>query len=150
MTWSYNDQLASSKDQVRSLIGDTNENSQQMTDEAIAIWLAQAGDNVFLAASLAARSLSASYSRRSEVKIDGLTVKFQEIAKQYRDLAAQLKEMSRDGVAALGSPVIGGISLSEMDSVDEDEDRTPSRVKVGMHDIEYNTPEIDRYKHGTQ
>ena len=149
MTWSYNDQLATDKDKVRALIGDTNENSQQVTDEAIAVWLSQTGDNVYLAASLAARGLSASYSRRSEVKIDGLHVKFQEIAGQYRDLAAQLKEMSRDGLASLGAPVIGGISQSAMDGVDEDTDRTPSRVKVGMHDIENNTPEIDRYKHGT-
>ena len=144
MAWTYNDQLATDKDKVRALIGDVNVNDKQVTDEAINVWVTEVGGNIYTAASIIAQGLSGLYARRAEIQIDGLKVKFIERAKHYRALAIQIRETGKLKAGSLGTPVVSGVSLGEMDSVDEDTDRFESRIKFGMHDFPLTVEVIDR------
>lgn len=94
MTWSYDDALAAAKDRVRIMIGDVDETSPLLSDEAIAMYvpggtlgqsserLAAAECAVAIAARLATRAISISEG--------GSSVNWGDVAKRYRDLADQL------------------------------------------------------------
>lgn len=81
MTWTYSgDPSSSSRDRLRFLIGDTDPDDPQITDEEVAAQLTISGGPVVAAAALA-RSLSAKYSRKIDKSIDGLSISFSQLAK---------------------------------------------------------------------
>lgn len=71
MTWSYsNDPSDSDKDQVRFLIGDTDENEQLLADEEIN-FLVGKHDSIWGACAEACESIAAQYSKRADVGLSG-------------------------------------------------------------------------------
>jgi hypothetical protein len=130
MTWSYDASLASDKDKVRLYIGDTDTNSQLVTDEAIEQMLADFG-SVHLAAAALADGLAARFSRTSNITIDGASFSGGSRAAEYRALALRLRQTAGTLPGGLGTPYVGGVSRSEMDSVEADEDR-PEAFREGQ------------------
>lgn len=132
MTWTYDgtpgtDTDAERRDAVRLLVGDTDTNDQLVTDEEITFALDQADDNVYAASGTIARSISALYSRRADTSIEGVSVSYSQRASQYEALAVKLERDAKRKGAALGTPTAGGISISEMDSAEDNDDRpTPA------------------------
>lgn len=123
--------MAIDTDTVRLLIGDTDASDQILTDDQIDAISALYGDT-YQAAAGAADAIAARYARRISMSVDGASVNYSDLSRQYRDLATRLRVQ---GTAQGVTPFVAGISISEMDSVDTDPDRNPSRFKVGMSDF---------------
>lgn len=144
MTFTYTDPTASSKDEVRFLIGDTNSAGHLIEDEEIgylyAKWFSLYGTVEYVAA-MAAESLAAKFARESNYSADGVSVSLANLAQQFRDLAASLRERSMDSLVG-GTPDAGGISPYEgydPEIVDKD-------FGTGMHD----NPEAGRQNYGSR
>jgi hypothetical protein len=127
----------SDKDRVRLLIGDTNVSAPRFTDEEIEAALVDAG-GVYAASADLLESLAAKYATTVDLSVDGFSTRsggiydaFFKLAARYR-AQAPLKE-----AGGLGSPVVDGISLGEIEAVASNPDRTPSAF---THDMLTNPP----------
>lgn len=136
MTWSYDTSLATAKDQVRFQIGDTDTNSQLVSDEEIDATLTAQGDSVVRSSIAIAEALAAKFARLASTSIEGLSVDFRSVAENYRMLASRLRADASASAALAPRAFVGGISKSTMDGVDADTDRNPSRIKVGFTDYD--------------
>lgn len=124
------------RDAVRFLVGDTDTDDQQVTDEAIAFALAQtgngiygAGNGIYGAGAIIARAIAASYARKVSISGDGLSQQFAQRQKHYADLAAALEKQAREGVAgAAPVPFAGGTTVGLTT------DSPEVLFFVGMHD----------------
>jgi len=132
MTWSYDPSNIGTAnesnrlDSVRSLIQDTDVQSQQLQDEEILFHLSQASDDIYLASAIACDSLALKYARYGNTSIDngGIDVDFNEVAKSYRVMASQMRKQSqKTGISGIGVPRAGGISKDAMKTVYQNEDR---------------------------
>lgn len=133
MAWTYSTSLATDKDRVRLYIGDTDTSNQLFSDEEIEALLTVNDDDVFETSAQLAESLAAKYARYNTLKIDSFSINYKERADQYSELAKRLRASAGSVAGAYASPVVTGISISEMDSVREDTDRNPSRFEIGKH-----------------
>lgn len=132
MVWSYSSPDASDTDAVRFLIGDTNTTQQQLSNEEIA-YILTIQSNVIRAAAFAAKTIAAKYSREVGSSIESVRVFAADKFKHYMELAnSLLAEAASSTSDGLGLPLIGGISISEIASVEEDTDRVKSAFKKGM------------------
>lgn len=129
MTWTFDDAPGTStaagrRDAVRSKIGDVDTNDQQISDEQIAFALDQASDDIYIASVISARTIAALYARRVDTDAEGLSARFSQRRDAYLQLAKALEvEAKKYGSVGLGVPLVGGVKISEMDSVEEDDDR---------------------------
>jgi hypothetical protein len=146
MTWTYGGApgtttSATRRDAVRLLVGDTDTTDQQVSDEEIAFALSQTSDDIYNAGALMCRALAGKYSRLVDTSIESVSSSYSQRAKQYSELAVRLvKEGKRLGSVGLGVPVAGGMSISEMESVEDDLDRVPSAFRVDQFS---NPPRFD-------
>lgn len=130
-------------DELRLLIGDTNNNSLQFSDAEIDYFLAQ-NDNVYTAAAAAAWSLTAKYSRDIGSAIESVRIFAQDRFDQYTRLATSLERQAKKlGTDPLGVPVVSGISEATMRGVVSDSDRVDSKFKQGMFDNPPNSSDDD-------
>lgn len=128
MTWTYDGApgsgtAAQRRDTVRLLIGDTDTNDQQITDEEIAYFLGQANDRPYYAAVSAARAIAASYARLVDNSLDQSSVSLSQLQTHYAQLATRLEKEAKTKGSALGLPSAGGISRDAMKTADDVEDR---------------------------
>lgn len=136
MTWTYGGtpgttSAATRRDAVRLLIGDTDTTDQQVTDEEIAFGLLQASDDVYAAGSIMCRAISGRYSRLVDSSVESVSSSYSQRAAQYAELASRLtKDGKKFGSSGLGVPDAGGISISDMVSVDTDPDRVPGAFRI--------------------
>jgi len=146
VTWTYDgapgiDTAAARRDAVRVLVGDTDTNDQQATDETIAFFLSQAANDVYSAAALTARSIAGTYARYVDTDFEGVSTKYSQRRDNYYELATRLdRQAKKFGSVGLGVPVAGGISISEIDSVEEDDDRPDPFFRRRQF---RNPPELD-------
>lgn len=131
MTATYDPTLPTDKDLVRLYISDTDAANAEFQDEAIEAILTIEGSPLLAAARLA-DSLAAQYSSRSDLTIDGFSIKFSDRAEAYRDLADSLRASAAAGSGGLAAPVITGVSLSAMQSVASNTDRPPNKFELDM------------------
>lgn len=131
MTWSYLPSLATDKDRVRLKIGDTDTTSQLFSDEEIEALLTDNGDDVFETAAQLCDALATKYARRGNLRIDDFSIDFKSRAEHFAALADQIRQQAANSPGQFGAPIVGGISISEMESVRDDTDRVPSRFEVG-------------------
>lgn len=98
---------------IRVLLGDTDESDLILSDDMIAIYatggsLAQPSE--YLSAAMAATAIAAKFARRAvSLTAGGMTVKLDDMAKRYRELAIHLREV--DAAAASGE---GLFDIAEM------------------------------------
>ena len=125
--------MAVDTDLVRLLVGDTDPDNQLFTDDQVTA-LTASYSSASLAAAAVADALAGKFSRSVTFSVSGLTIQNSQKSANYRLLAQRLRAnaiLTDDG--ALGASVLG-TSKSEMDAVDDNLDRAPSRFKVGMSD----------------
>lgn len=129
MTWTYSGNPgASNQDAVRFRLGDTDSARPLLSDEEIAYLLASTSNVVLQAAATGARQLSAKFGRMPNVSIDGFTVDYGALARQFSELADTLDdEDKRSGEGVTG--YAGGISIADMAAVSADTDRPRSVVR---------------------
>jgi len=136
MTWTYTgtpgqDSAAERRDAARLLVGDTNTNDQQVSDEEIAFYLSEASNNTYRAAAIAAQGLAAKYARSVDTAFEGVRSSYSQRATHYKQMALQL-EAKAVSAGGLGMPSAGGISISEIERVDNDTDRVKPVFKQGQ------------------
>lgn len=138
MVWSYGGRpgtgnQVSRVDAVRHLVGDVDSSNQQVQNEEIIFSLAQASDEIYGAAALTARAIAARYSRLVDSAVDqtGIQASYSQRQQHYMDLAFELERQAKKyGGASLGVPSAGGLSRSEVQSVESDDDRVPSMFVI--------------------
>lgn len=134
MAWTYSGNPASSpKDSVRFLIADTDADEAFVTDEEIAWSLSQVSQNIYQAASLVARSLSAKFSTLSDETIGPLQFKYAERAKNYEKTADRLEKQGSKSTSLTGI-YCGGCDVSEKESNEYDTSLVQPEFKKGITD----------------
>jgi len=125
MSWTFDDaDISTDLAKVRVLIGDVDTSDQLMSDEMISYFLT-VDDNVFGAASLAAKSIQAKFARLADTTIEGVSVKYTQKAVAYGDLAADLASQALDN--DLPNPSVFGISKDAIRTQRDDDDRVQER-----------------------
>src|SRR5215467_5427047 len=98
MPWTYSkDPNQSSRDGVRFLLGDTDENDPQLSDAEIVFLLDQQGQDIYLAASLGAQGLAAKYGRLVDRSVGDLKISYSQRQKNYMELADALLASAASG-----------------------------------------------------
>lgn len=121
MTWTYSStSLATDLAKVRLLVGDTDTNDQQVTDEEVQVYLDNAA-SVYYAAANTCEALAGKYLRRVDKSIGRASLSASQRAKAYREQAASLRAQA--AIVSGITPYAGGISASDKDSIEEDTDR---------------------------
>lgn len=139
MTWSYNPSLlaSNSKDAVRLLIGDVVNTDQQMQDEEIAYMVTMRG-TLYGAAAECCRALAAKFGRSVDQQGGTSKVSYSQMAKAYT-----LKSIEFENKSALfgaAQPYAGGISLSDKQLQDMNQDRVLPTFTKGMMDNMWPEP----------
>lgn len=142
MTWSYDDTLATDKDKVRFFIGDIDTNDKLISDEGIEAMI-EAFGNLYDAAAAIADSIAGQFARSSSLSIDGFSIRSSERANEFRALAASLRRQGQAAAGGLGAPFVGGVSRSEMESVNADTDRVQPAFREGLFDNPALAPETE-------
>ena len=140
MSWSYNSSdlgttTASGRlNSVRLLIGDTDTNDQIMQNEEIVFALAQTTDNVYYAGAWACHMIASKYSRLVDLKIEGSSTNYSDLAKQYITMSDHLNDLGkRTNGRSLGVSA-GGISITDMQVAQDDTDRVDPAFRTQQFD----------------
>ena len=144
---SYDPNLASTRDKVRFLLGDTQEPWALSNPEIDAI-LNQHSDSVYTAAISLCRRLIAKYSRlASSASVGPFSISYGELRDSYKGLLATLEQDRQENGGAI-SPYVSGY-----DPAAKEADRTsgqvePTHARIGIHgidmDIDYTTGDYFR------
>lgn len=130
MTATYTDPSNSDSDAVRWLVGDTVVADAALQDAEIAFALAQAGNDIYLAAAICARALAGKYANLVDTKFEDISSDYSGLRDNYYALATKLEKQSKQyGSRGLGVPVAGGLTYSDMQSANEDTDRVDPKFK---------------------
>ena len=134
MAWSFDPALSTDKDKVRLYIGDTDSTNPQVADETIEATLVLYPDPM-LAAAVIARSLAAQYGRDVTYHAGSVGENSSDLARFYLDLAKELDPMGVTRAIPLAQISVGGLSLSDKDTLDSNTDAGPPSFSKGMDDI---------------
>lgn len=136
-TWTYSgNPSASSLDEVRYLIGDTDPTDRQLGDEEILYCVAQS-PSIFSAASMACTSLVAKYARSVMKHVGDLRIEAQSKQEHYRALSDSYAiQAGEAGLSpyALMPPFAGGISRADRANTIMDTDRVEPSFEVASMD----------------
>lgn len=116
---------------VRLRIGDTSSGDVLLENEEIEA-LIDTGGNKVLGAALAAESLGGKFARRADKAVGKLRIQYGKVADSYFRLADRLRYETQ--FAAV--PYAGGVSVSDMESEAEDDDRPERMFKLDQFENE--------------
>jgi hypothetical protein len=116
---------------VRFLVGDTD---NLLSNRDILFALDQTS-NIYGAAAICARALAGRYAREVDSKFETIESKNSQLRNNYELLARQLDQQAKKR-GGMGAPLAGGISRSEVETVQADEDR----VKPFFYDAQFTNP----------
>jgi hypothetical protein len=136
MTWTYNETLTSDRDRVRMLVGDVDRNDQQLADEALDWHLTEEG-GIYAAASAACRSLAATYARRVDFGNSTLSLAASQRIAHYNTMAERYERRARTGSVgpgAIGAPIVGGLTIDDIQAVRGDANAIQNRMRHDMHE----------------
>jgi hypothetical protein len=134
-TWEYSgDPTSSAKDEVRFLLGDTDDADPQFSDEEINYLVATEG-NASSAAISGARTLAAQYARLVSKTVGDLRLESQQRSANYAALAKFLASGSGGGGVA-PIPAVTGTRWADKELAYADPDRVPSQFRIGQDDID--------------
>lgn len=131
MAFTYDDSLATDRDKLRFLIGDTDSANAQFSDGEIAYMNTKAGSPDFAAIG-AARVLAAKYSRLADTSIETVSVSHSQKAKAYLTLADALQSQYDQSAASSGGISATGIGIKATNDVYLDDDRLIDDTIKGM------------------
>lgn len=134
MTWTYGEAPGTStaderRDAVRLLIGDTDTTDQQVQDSEISFALLETSDEIYGAAALMARTLASKFAREVDVTFDAVRDSNSQRADAYHKLAVRLDKKASTAGGGLGVPAAGGISIADIDGVEDNPDRPDPAFK---------------------
>lgn len=130
MTFSYNTALTASKDKVRLMIGDTNEDSVLLQDEEIDYFLTQ-NSSPTRAAVLCCRAISAKFARQADTTVESVSVNYSQKAQAYENMARNLEAQAATS-GTIAGPSATGISVAAMQAANEDADRPKPQIAEGQ------------------
>lgn len=130
MTFTYSGPN-SDGEKVRLMIGDTDSANALLTDEEITYFVSLGG-TIYAGAVLAARAIASKFSRLADTTIESVSVSNSQKAKQYFALADQLEKQGANLSGTGGGPSATGISISAIESAENNSDRPASAFKQGM------------------
>lgn len=131
MSWSYNPNLSTDLDQVRFLIGDTDTTEQQLSNEELT-WVLTQQANIYAAAAQACRNLQAHYARKATKSVGDLSIQWAELHDNYKELSIDLDRLAAR-YTTVPVPYAGGLSISDKQIEEADEDRVVPAFYVGVH-----------------
>lgn len=140
MSWSYNpSQPTVPLNRVRFYVGDTDTNDQLVSDEEIALALADEGNNVYRASAAVCRALSLKFARAESLKDkeSGVEDDSQKRSERYAELA---KEYARKAGRAGVKPFAGGVSVSDKQTRVSDADRAATAFSLDLHHLPGTAP----------
>lgn len=117
MTWTYEDPSLNQKDEVRAMVGDTNEADPLLSDEEIQTLLTRflptTGKQPWLAAAAACDAIAGKYARKTQQSIGSLSRAAQQAYEHYRQMAADFRILyttnGRGNQSVIvAAPVLGG------------------------------------------
>lgn len=133
MSWTYGgDPSASKTDEVRFLIGDTNPKKPILQDEEIAYLLELEG-SALKAASKAAESAAAKFACLVDQAAGKVRASLSQKFKHYTDLS---KKLRNDAARKTVCPFAGGISESQKETAERDNDRVEPFFTRDLHDTQ--------------
>ena len=114
------DPSKSPKDLTRYLIGDTDKCQPLLQDEEINYVLGQYNNIAMQAAIRCCETICAKFSRLANQAVGPVRIDYSNMSKQYRDLGDDLRRrLAQEGM----TPICGGISKADKQTVDQDADR---------------------------
>lgn len=122
-------------DEVRLLIGDTDEDNEVLTDEEISYYIVKRG--VGLAAAIgAAYAMAAEFSKLADETAGDVEVKWAQRARAALALAEKLQGQfnGSDGNAVPVNVYAGGISVTDMQTRNANPDRVQGKFSIGGMD----------------
>lgn len=129
MSWSYSKNPGfSPKDNVRFLLGDTNEQDQLLHDEEIAYMLGENRSDPYAAALSGCEAIMAKLSRATDETVGSVSIKFSQRLAGYEKLLSTLRR--RQAFSSGIRPYSGGISRSDKRRMERDPDATQPNFKV--------------------
>lgn len=131
MTWTYDIALATAKDQIRSLIGDTDSTDPLLQDEEIAFYATQES-GVYRQAAACCRTVAGKFARRVDRAVGDLRLSSSQQATAYLSLAG---ELLRKAAVSDAVPYAGGISIGDKDGVEDDTDRVVPKFTRTTGDV---------------
>ena len=121
---------AERRDAVYLKVGDTDTAHQLLTDAEVDFFLSEAGDSILGGAVRAAKAIAARFSKQPRIAHGPSSVDPTKIAESYLALAAELEEE----MLSCSEVLVGGISISDVESTLDDPDRVPNSFEIGMDD----------------
>lgn len=131
MTWTYDNTLAASRDQVRFEIQDTDTNDQLFSDEEIDARLAVLVTVPATALDLA-KKLLLKFARLVDVTVGKVSESNSQRYQAYKDIVARLEADN----AAYAIPSFGGVNVAANEALDDSTDLVQPGAKRGdMDDV---------------
>lgn len=123
MTWTFDPTLATPKDRVHWLVGDTEASEPLVQDETILFLLGQQ-PNVYRVAAQVAKQLARYFARQCDIAVlQEVSISLGQRAKAYANLAGELEDDANKGYGGGAGAYAGGISVGDMQAQEADGDR---------------------------
>lgn len=133
--WTYSgDPATSERDEVRFLIGDTDDSIKLLFDPEIDYLIGRwepVNDSLVYVAAVAADLVAAKFAGVVNISADGVTINTADLSERYRALALSLRNLFKAG--ALGVLDIGNLMIG----AELDPSIKPLFAAMGMHDNHY-------------
>lgn len=136
MTWNYDPRMSKDRDKVRFYVGDTNPDDKLVQDEEIEYAIGEQPTLEF-AAAVVLRALAAKFSRlvssrAGDVSISNAAAVAQAFAKRAKEFDPFDLSL---GSSSLVLPSFGGLTFSEKETLDSDDDAVQPSFRRAMDDI---------------
>ena len=129
MSWTYDEQLATNRDRVRFLSGDTDSTHPLLQDGEID-YLETLYGTPMLTAAWVCRAIAARFARRVHEEVGDLKLYNDQMYKQYTALADTLEARAR--VHAV--PSAGGVYTADKEAAASNDALVQPAITRGMHD----------------
>lgn len=134
MKWNYCGNPAESKlDEARFLLGDTERDKPQVSDDEVQYALDKYDQDATAAAAELCGHLSRKYSRLADCSVGDVSRSCSQIAKAYKDRADELS-LEVEASSGLVIPSFGGLSQAEKITLKENTDAVQPAFEIGMDD----------------
>lgn len=133
-------------DTVRFLIGDTDSTDQLLQDGEVLGLLTQNNSSVYQAAIEGARSIAALFARQADKTVGDLHIIASQRTKAYEALIKSLQAQAMRHDAPLA--YAGGISISDKENNEEDDDLVAPSFTKGMMDDPGTSPSFSEMTDG--
>lgn len=131
MAFTYDPALSTDRDKVRTHLGDTNSDDPLLQDETIDAVLLSVGGSVYKAASVLANSLAATFGRKADVEIEGLSISYGDRARHFMHLAVRLNGLAGNASGEFAAPLVTGVKVSEVEAARDDTSRLQPVFRAG-------------------